>query len=79
MAAIASAVGANPQSRLSELFLARTGAGERSGRALVQMVQNNTSILRMDLRGNGELDEEARRLLMNACECREVGALKLIF
>ena len=79
VAAIASAVGANPHSRLRELFLARTGAGERSGRALVQMVQSNTSILRMDLRGNGELDEEARRLLVHACESREGGALKLIF
>lgn len=70
VAAIATAAGANPNSRLQSLFLNNTHAGERASRALLQMVQTNRSLTKLSLRQNGELDGETRQALARACEGR---------
>ena len=70
VAAIATAVGANPNSRLQSLFLNNTHAGERASRALLQMVQSNRSLTKLSLRQNGELDGETRQALARACSDR---------
>ena len=67
VAAIFSALGANSRSRLSGLYLARTGAGEQSRRALHTMLESTTRLKKLDLRGNTELDAAARLELDENC------------
>ena len=72
VAAIATALGANGNSRLQGLYLKNTHAGERAGRALMQMVESNVSLTKLDLRGNMELDGETRQALLQACEKKNI-------
>jgi hypothetical protein len=77
VAAIATALGANAQSRLQGLFLKGTHAGERAGRALMQMAEHNTSLTKIDLRGNGDIDIETRQALQRVCEQRRGRSITL--
>ena len=68
--AIATALGANDHSRLQGLYLQSTHAGERAGRALLQMLEHNTSLTKLHLHGNHDIDADTRQNLRRVCEGR---------
>lgn len=70
VAAIATALGANDHSRLQGLYLQSTHAGERAGRALLQMLEHNTSLTKLHLHGNHDIDADTRQNLRRVCEGR---------
>ena len=56
VAAIASALAASPQSRLEELTLQHTHAGERAAKALVTMLEANKSLDKLNVSRNPDLE-----------------------
>ena len=63
VAAIATALAANPRSKLNDLHLANTGAGLRAAKALELMFGANTTLARVHLGRNAGLDQEERRTM----------------
>mmetsp|Transcript_86989 Transcript_86989/g.173713 ORF Transcript_86989/g.173713 Transcript_86989/m.173713 type:complete len:237 (-) Transcript_86989:217-927(-) len=70
VAAMGLALLARPDSPLQALYLASTGAGERSCRVLVSVLQTHQTLTVLDLRSNPLLDAEARRELTRAAQQR---------
>jgi hypothetical protein len=81
VAAIATALEANPASALSSLHFAHCGAGERAGKALISMLEANLSLQRLDLRTNYDkridVSKEMLDAIVAASERRSV-PLKLV-
>ena len=78
IAAIATALSGNAHTVLSALHLSRTHAGERAAKALLQMLATNTSLNKLDLRNNPDIDAEMRDKLEKACRAH-MPPVRLIF
>ena len=80
VAAIATALSAKGRaSGMKDLVLTRTGAGVRAGRALLELVRSpDTTLTRLVLTSNPELEADARQELEHAGAQRKGAPLKLV-